>query len=345
MTTSGIPFGKNRSMNGMNITSTGFAPYSDDELAAMMADVESDLVERKESLRGDAPVKIRQAVCAFANDLPDHGRPGVVFVGLSRRVRAVFSGSPEPNSATALRIRRSAGAPSRTSCGGSTTSSSHTTAQPSISCPGPSRSATRPTPWTPYSSSCETPSCTGPTKTRTRPRSELVRRSHRDRQSRRSVRRGQRRELRGSRGSSIIGIRFSPRRCACFGLVQRYGFGIPGGGLARPPPQEAAVVDHVLQIPRPGPIIPADPAVPPPPCARPDSKTAGSRPPRAAAATRTQGSATARRRGPCAPGSGSDSPARRRRDQGRAAAEKRGIERWPDAVPPQNALRRARPRA
>jgi len=43
-------------------------------------DVESDLVERKESLRGDAPTGIREAVCAFANDLPDHQRPGGVFV-------------------------------------------------------------------------------------------------------------------------------------------------------------------------------------------------------------------------------------------------------------------------
>lgn len=57
------------------------AGYTDQQLAAMMADLESDLVERKESLRGDAPVKIRQAVCAFANDLPDHRRPGVVIVG------------------------------------------------------------------------------------------------------------------------------------------------------------------------------------------------------------------------------------------------------------------------
>ena len=47
----------------------------------MLTDLESDLVERKESLQGDAPTKIRQAVCAFANDLPDHQRPGVVFVG------------------------------------------------------------------------------------------------------------------------------------------------------------------------------------------------------------------------------------------------------------------------
>ena len=55
--------------------------YSDRELEILMADLESDLVERKESLRGDAPARIREAVCAFANDLPDHRRPGVVFVG------------------------------------------------------------------------------------------------------------------------------------------------------------------------------------------------------------------------------------------------------------------------
>ena len=44
------------------------APYSQDELEVMLADLESDLVERKESLRGDNPHRIRQAVCAFAND-------------------------------------------------------------------------------------------------------------------------------------------------------------------------------------------------------------------------------------------------------------------------------------
>ncbi|MCY3844199.1 MAG: putative DNA binding domain-containing protein, partial [Acidobacteria bacterium] len=66
----------------MSGASTASGSYSDDALTAMMADLESDLVERKESLRGDAPDKIRQAVCAFANDLPDHGRPGVVLVGV-----------------------------------------------------------------------------------------------------------------------------------------------------------------------------------------------------------------------------------------------------------------------
>ena len=62
--------------------STGVSDaYSDREFQAMMADLESDLVERKESLQGNAPRTIRQAVCAFANDLRDHRRPGVVFVG------------------------------------------------------------------------------------------------------------------------------------------------------------------------------------------------------------------------------------------------------------------------
>ena len=55
--------------------------YTDLQLEQILTDLESDLVERKESLQGDAPTKIRQAVCAFANDLPDHQRPGVVFVG------------------------------------------------------------------------------------------------------------------------------------------------------------------------------------------------------------------------------------------------------------------------
>jgi ATP-dependent DNA helicase RecG len=56
--------------------------YSDADLEGMLNDLESDLVERKESLAGDAPTKIRQAVCAFANDLPGHRRAGVVFVGV-----------------------------------------------------------------------------------------------------------------------------------------------------------------------------------------------------------------------------------------------------------------------
>ncbi len=55
--------------------------YSTAQLEAMLADIESDLVERKETFKGDAPKKVREAVCAFANDLPNHRRPGVVFIG------------------------------------------------------------------------------------------------------------------------------------------------------------------------------------------------------------------------------------------------------------------------
>ena len=55
--------------------------YSQSELEGLLAGGESDLVERKASWEGDAPDKGRQAVCAFANDLPGHGRAGVLFVG------------------------------------------------------------------------------------------------------------------------------------------------------------------------------------------------------------------------------------------------------------------------
>ena len=57
-------------------------PLTDDELGALVADLESDRVERKQSWRGDAPEKGRQAVCAFANDLPNHCLPGVLLIGI-----------------------------------------------------------------------------------------------------------------------------------------------------------------------------------------------------------------------------------------------------------------------
>lgn len=54
---------------------------TDEELALLLDDIESDRVERKESpADGD---KIRQAICAFANDLPGHNRPGALFVGVN----------------------------------------------------------------------------------------------------------------------------------------------------------------------------------------------------------------------------------------------------------------------
>jgi len=52
---------------------------SDQELEELLTDSESDRVERKGSTSDSG--KIRQAICAFANDVPDHRRPGVIFVG------------------------------------------------------------------------------------------------------------------------------------------------------------------------------------------------------------------------------------------------------------------------
>src|SRR5690606_18311804 len=56
--------------------------YTDEELTQMLSNLESDLVERKETFKGNAPTTAREAVCAFANDLPNHGQPGVVFIGV-----------------------------------------------------------------------------------------------------------------------------------------------------------------------------------------------------------------------------------------------------------------------
>jgi ATP-dependent DNA helicase RecG len=51
----------------------------EDVLKLIMKD-ESEQVERKEQLRNKKP-EVCQAICAFANDLPRTGRPGVVIIG------------------------------------------------------------------------------------------------------------------------------------------------------------------------------------------------------------------------------------------------------------------------
>jgi len=55
--------------------------FTDDHLAQLMASIESDLVERKRALSGGAAEKTCRSICAFANDLPGHGSPGVIFIG------------------------------------------------------------------------------------------------------------------------------------------------------------------------------------------------------------------------------------------------------------------------
>ena len=56
--------------------------FTDEELQQIIETGESDAVEFKESLSGGAPEGIREAICAFANDLSDHRKPGLVLVGV-----------------------------------------------------------------------------------------------------------------------------------------------------------------------------------------------------------------------------------------------------------------------
>ena len=50
---------------------------TDDEIAALVRSDESDRVERKEAPSD----RVRKAICAFANDLAGHRRPGLVIIG------------------------------------------------------------------------------------------------------------------------------------------------------------------------------------------------------------------------------------------------------------------------
>lgn len=50
-----------------------------EELEALLRELESDNVERTRSL--DKADKFGEAICAFANDMPGHRRPGYLFVG------------------------------------------------------------------------------------------------------------------------------------------------------------------------------------------------------------------------------------------------------------------------
>jgi ATP-dependent DNA helicase RecG len=53
---------------------------TDDELLTLLAALESDQVERKESLKNQKD-RVCEAICAFANDLPGYGTSGVIFIG------------------------------------------------------------------------------------------------------------------------------------------------------------------------------------------------------------------------------------------------------------------------
>ena len=52
------------------------------QLMELLSDIESDRVERTEST--DDTDKFSQAVCAFANDMPNHRQPGYLIVGVDK---------------------------------------------------------------------------------------------------------------------------------------------------------------------------------------------------------------------------------------------------------------------
>ncbi|MCR4314793.1 MAG: putative DNA binding domain-containing protein [Planctomycetes bacterium] len=53
---------------------------TDNELEQLLSDIESDICERTSSEKDTD--KIRKAICAFANDLPNYGRAGILFIGV-----------------------------------------------------------------------------------------------------------------------------------------------------------------------------------------------------------------------------------------------------------------------
>ena len=53
---------------------------SKEEIRALLSDLESDRAERTLSITNTD--KFGQAICAFANDMPNHKMPGYLFLGV-----------------------------------------------------------------------------------------------------------------------------------------------------------------------------------------------------------------------------------------------------------------------
>jgi predicted HTH transcriptional regulator len=89
------------------------ATLTDAELEVLLADTESDRVERKAAWAGDAPEKSRQAVCAFANDLPGHGQPfdthPIAGSSLSDLSRSSFENEYLPRATLAVAVDYTSG--------------------------------------------------------------------------------------------------------------------------------------------------------------------------------------------------------------------------------------------
>lgn len=67
------------------------AVLTDAQLLQIISAGESDRIEFTESLGGESPKRIREAICAFANDLPDHRKPGYIVIGVNDKGEFVGS--------------------------------------------------------------------------------------------------------------------------------------------------------------------------------------------------------------------------------------------------------------
>jgi ATP-dependent DNA helicase RecG len=53
---------------------------SENELLALMSDLESDRIER--TISTNDTTKFREAICAFSNDFPNRRQPGFLLIGV-----------------------------------------------------------------------------------------------------------------------------------------------------------------------------------------------------------------------------------------------------------------------
>ena len=71
--------------------------YADDQLQALLRGPEGDLVERKRGFNKAESTGVLQTVCAFANDYPERGKPGVIFIGVDDKSGDPISDSIDEN--------------------------------------------------------------------------------------------------------------------------------------------------------------------------------------------------------------------------------------------------------
>lgn len=62
-----------------------------EELREILADIESDRIEKTISTKNTD--KLGQAICAFANDLPNHNKPGYLIVGIDEKTGEMLPSS------------------------------------------------------------------------------------------------------------------------------------------------------------------------------------------------------------------------------------------------------------